>query len=107
MRARNAERSYGAKLRKVARHIADIINGFDPYDWVAIRTALEKYSEIIGPWAASAGRAMVAEIAARDRRAWWAASKEIARNLHLEIDTMPTGLAMRTAVESQVGLIKS
>jgi SPP1 gp7 family putative phage head morphogenesis protein len=107
-RARNAERSYATKLRKVARHIQDIINGFDPLaDWQQIRIALERYAEIIGPWAGAAGRAMVAEVAARDRKAWFEKSREISRQLHLEIDNFPTGIAMRSAVEEQVGLIKS
>jgi SPP1 gp7 family putative phage head morphogenesis protein len=106
-RARRAETSYGAKLRKVARHIADIISGFDPFDFVAIRRALDHYAELITPWAASVGRSMFAEVASRDRKAWWAASRDISRNLHHEVDRMPTGEVMRHTVESQVGLIKS
>lgn len=108
VRARTAERQYAAKLRKVARHIADLIQGFDPVlDYQKIQDALYRYAEILGPWAASVATRMTTEVAARNRKSWWNISQEISRNLHQEIDTAPTGAAIQDLIRSQVDLITS
>lgn len=109
-RARKAEAGYATRLRKIARHVGDIITGFDiddPRYVDLISVALGRYAEVIEPWATSVAGRMIAEVAARDRDAWRRVSAEMGRALHKEIDSAPTGQLMRQMLAEQVGLIKS
>jgi len=115
-RARNAQTSYGAKLRQVASHVARIIEAFTPSDpqtpfsaaaIARIREALAHYSTAITPWArATAGR-MIAEVNRRDRTAWEKYTQGMSAALRFELRTAPTGEVMRGLLEEQVGLITS
>ncbi|TXN34019.1 phage head morphogenesis protein [Methylobacterium sp. WL19] len=104
------ENSYGARLRKIARHIGDIVTGFDlstPQGAVFIGSALRRYADMLDPWARSVGARMVAEVAAADKLGWRRLSTVMGRALHREIEEAPTGQAMRASMERQVTLIKS
>lgn len=108
--ARKSERGYVAQLRKVAQHVGDIVNGFDPADFagmVFLQEALQRYSDLLTPWARSVAARMITEVAARDRHAWERVSEQIGRNLRREIATAPTGEAMRQLLAAQVDLITS
>lgn len=109
-RAKRLERQYGQRLRKIARHVGDIISGFEAGTQAAADAmggALRRYAETLDPWARAVGERMVAEVAAADRTAWRKLSANIGRGLRREIDTAPTGQATRDALDRQVGLIKS
>ncbi len=110
IRARKAEARYSARLRKVAHYIETILRQFDANNperngWIT--RALTKYAEAIDPWARSVGESMIAEVAARDRKAWQEASAEIGRALHREIYHAPLGTVIRQRLDEQVRLIKS
>lgn len=111
IRARKAETQYARQLRKVARHIGDLVMGlFDadnPASVSVIDGALRRYSGAIGPWAQSVGGRMVAEVAARDRKAWAQVSREMGTALHREIDNAPTGAVLKQRLAEQVRLITS
>lgn len=109
-KARRAESGYAARLRKIARHVADIVGMFDPNEARAallIRSALERYAQAIDPWAQSAARLMVAEVAKRDEASWNEVAAKMGRAIGSEIRSAPTGEVMRRLMAEQVTLIKS
>src|SRR5215469_3996805 len=68
---------------------------------------LEKYAEALDGWALRTASAMVAEVDARDRKAWMQYAAEMSEQLRREIRTAPTGESMREILADQVTLIKS
>jgi len=109
-RSRKAEKSYAAQLRKVARAIADIVSGFAPVgqdNAAALREALRRYADALTGWAQSTARRMVADVAARDERAWMRASQEMGAEIGRIIKRTPIGEAMRAVMAEQVTLIRS
>ena len=110
VRAKKIEKSYAVRLRKVARHVADIVHGFNPEDFAGltfVRAALNEYARILEPWAASVATRMLTEVAARDDQSWKAIAAKIGRALSVEVKTAPTGQAMRRLLDEQVDLITS
>lgn len=111
IRAKKIERGYTRQLRKIARHVGDIVNGYDLSNLSgaadAIRAALERYASLIAPWAASVGARMVAETAQADRRAWMRLSQEMGRALRREIDSAPTGHLLLQLQQEQIEYITS
>jgi SPP1 gp7 family putative phage head morphogenesis protein len=111
--ARRAETQYGAMLRRVARHIDDIVRGiFNPDNpddpgWSAIEAALRLYERTIEPWAHAASSRMLADVGRRDAAAWHQLGQQVNRALKREIATTPTGPAWTELQASQVHLIKS
>jgi SPP1 gp7 family putative phage head morphogenesis protein len=110
IRARKVEARYAAQLRKIARHVGDIVKAFSPNDpMLAARVsgALQRYGDIIGGWADATARRMVEDVAARDKAAWMEVSRRMGRGLREEMETAPTGRVMRERLNEQVSLIKS
>ncbi len=111
LRARKAEVQYARQLRKVARHIGDLVMGlFDaaaPASAGIVERALRRYAPTIEAWAGSVGGRMVADVAARDRKAWMAVSREMGAAIHREIENAPTGAILRERLKEQVSLITS
>ncbi len=109
-RVRNAERGYAAQLRKIARHVGDLIRGLDPTAPAAMSTlqyALQRYSDVLRPWARAAGERMVKEVARRDELAWRQYSKMMGVELRRQIQDAPIGEVVRRLQEEQVALITS
>lgn len=109
-RARQTEGRYARQLRKIAYHVADIIRQFPEGDllaWPELQDTLARYSEVLGPWARSAGALMLSEVNRHDLAAWTQLSADMRRTLKAEIETAPTGTAMRALLADQVRLIKS
>jgi SPP1 gp7 family putative phage head morphogenesis protein len=110
IRAQKAASFYGAQLRKIARHVGDIVNAFpagDPQAASKVDEALRRYSEMIDSWARATARRMVEEVAARDKTAWMEVSRRMGKGLREEIESAPTGQIMRQRLDEQVTLIKS
>jgi SPP1 gp7 family putative phage head morphogenesis protein len=110
VQARKVERYYGSQLRKIARHIGEIVSGSPPSDLMqaaALRERLRKYAELITPWGRSVAERMLADVSRRDRDAWRSRVTEMGQLLRREIDTAPTGMAMRRLLQEQVALITS
>lgn len=107
---RNAERSFSVQLRKVAKHIGDLVHGMQPYDAGKIdtlRRMLEQYSYILRPWATAVSRRMLADVERRDRRAWAEHTKALGYGLQQEIFNAPMGEKFQELMENQVHLITS
>lgn len=111
VRARKAEIQYARQLRKVARHIGDLVMGLfdeaDPTSAGIVERALRRYAPTIEGWANAVGGRMVTEVAARDRKAWMAVSREMGTAIHREIEKAPTGAILRERLKEQVSLITS
>lgn len=109
-RTRGIERQYARQLRKIARHIGDIVNAFDPYDPAAepaIRRALDGYAQVIEPWARSQGAQMIHAVNRADLASWNAHSEEMGSLLGRQIQSAPVGVELRGALERQVHYITS
>jgi SPP1 gp7 family putative phage head morphogenesis protein len=115
-KVRRAEAEYARNLRRIARHVGDIVRGFvpglaqeqqPPGLLRQLQDALRGYARLITPWAQTAAERMLAEVARRDRIAWEEHGKLIGRLLRREIEQAPTGPAMRGLLEGQVELIAS
>jgi SPP1 gp7 family putative phage head morphogenesis protein len=107
---RGTEVRYASQLRKIAKHVGDVINGFEPGDPSLVPTissVLEKYSEALTDWAKSTAARMLTDVAKRDEKAWMFAAKDLSRSLRDEIRSAPTGETMRRLLDEQVTLIKS
>lgn len=109
-RSQRAELNYARSLRKVASQVGHLIGAFPPGDPSMVPTItqmLAKYAEALDGWALRTASAMVAEVEARDYKAWMAAAAEMSTALRNEIRTAPTGEATRDILAEQVALIKS
>lgn len=112
LRARNAEKGYARHLRKIAAHVGAVVGAYAERGWVWTKLAeltasLEKYAEIIEPWARAVASRMLAEVARRDARAWREAAGTVGRSIRAEVESAPTGATTRALLEDQVTLIKS
>ena len=110
IRAKKLFTSYSARLRKIARHIGDIVSGFDLHTvqgQTMLQASLHRYADVLTPWAEVAAERMVTEVAQNDKQAWRRLSAEMGRSLQREIETAPTGNVMRALMSEQVGLIRS
>jgi SPP1 gp7 family putative phage head morphogenesis protein len=107
--ARRAEAQYARQLRGVARAVQHlvIVMGDDPDRASELEQALRNYSDVLRPWARVAAERMLADVMRRDEAVWKQLGKEMGRALREEIQSAPTGEAMRIAMARQVELITS
>lgn len=105
-----AERNYSFQLRQLASHVGQIINGFPPGDPQALPTLrgmLDRYAEMIRPWAANAASKMLAEVDQSDISAWRQMTLSISESMRRELIEAPTGDVFRRLQADQVELIRS
>lgn len=108
----NSYHSYVSKLRRIARHVADIIRAYppgDPTGVAEINRYLRDYASILRPWARATGALMVSEVSRRDYTAWVRHARLLNRELDKELlrGGTITGDLMRRIVDEQVDLITS
>jgi len=104
------ERQYSSALRGVAREVGRIVARFDlsePLYSVLVRQALEKYADLLRPWARVTANRILSAINAQDEQAWTTQSRQMSRALQKEIQSAPTGEAMRRFLDENVHLITS
>lgn len=105
------ERQYASQLRKIAAHIGELVSTIwtpdDPAVADQINQALERYAQIIEPWARVVGRRMVEEIDSRDRRAWRSVSAEMSRIMQVQLHSSDVGSLTQQRLADQVRLITS
>lgn len=113
VKSRTTERWYETQLRKVARHVGDIVTGvaggnpLDPRVAPAIDKAMQDYAALIESWARTTGLRMITQVSNQDEQAWNDRAKEMAGWLKRELRTTQTGQVMSALLDEQVGLIKS
>lgn len=106
--SRRAEAQYARNLRGVAAQIGKLCEMFkDPSQSTKLEQVLERYSEMLRPWAKAAAERMLTDVSRRDETAWRAAGQEMGRALREEIRTAPTGEALRAMLAENVDLITS
>lgn len=108
---RKAETQYATALRSLAKQIDVIVRGMAPDGVLAhpapLITMLQRYAETVSPWGESVAWRMINDVSKRDAAAWRRHGQMIGRALRKEIESAPTGAAMRESLARQVGLIKS
>lgn len=112
--ARASESAYNTRLRGVAKAIDHIIKGYysatdviSMFDTMKVRSALDRYAELLAPWARSVAGYMLADVARRNLTQWEANSKGMGRALRAEIQQAPTGMLLHALQDDQVELITS
>jgi SPP1 gp7 family putative phage head morphogenesis protein len=109
-RARAAERGYAASLRRIARHIGEIVGALytpNPPEWHRISEALDTYEQLITPWARAAAQHQLAEVSRRDAASWHQLGQTINRALGVEIQTAPIQPVLNELLAAQIELITS
>lgn len=108
---RKTESFYRRQLHQVARQVDSLVRGMAPDGVVAdasvLISALNRYADILTPWAESVARRMIADVSRRDAAAWEKHGKEIGVVLRREVNSAPTGRAMRAALDAEIENIKS
>jgi SPP1 gp7 family putative phage head morphogenesis protein len=110
IRARKVEIQYASRLRQIAKHIGELVNGMWDGDFekaIFIESALQRYSNILDPWAVAVAERMIAEVDARDKVAWRRISAQMGRAVEREIQSAPVGAVTQRLMANQVALIKS
>lgn len=111
-RVLHAYYGYASKLRRIARHVADIIRAYPPGDPLgveAINRYLRDYAYLLRPWARQAGALMIAEVSRRDYTAWIRHARMLSTELKREVLTpgTPTSLEVNRILDDQMELITS
>lgn len=107
---RNVEREFNRKLRKIARHIGDLVREYDPITpdkLTEIQRTLNRYSESLVGWAELVSRRMVTAADVKDVKFWRQVSAELSHGIRqtlLQADVRPT---MEDMVREQIELITS
>jgi SPP1 gp7 family putative phage head morphogenesis protein len=101
---------YSRQLRHVAREVGRIVSGFpsgEVSSLPAIQSALQRYSDLLEPWANATAERLFRRVDEQDRRMWASTARMMGRQLRKEIEGAPTGQAQSDFMQSQVHLIKS
>lgn len=111
---RRAEAQYASQLRTIAARIGELVYQIAPDGTFPDETALDelmerlnRYADILKPWAHSTAERMIADANRRNVASWEKYSREIGRALRTEIHSAPTGMAMRRALAEQAAKITS
>lgn len=110
-RAHRAEKNYARQLMHIAKQVGIIVGGYAPKgvvtDLSAITATLNRYADLINPWAKAVSTRMLAEVNQRDQESWNSLGKELGRGLRAEIRSAPTGALFRSLLDEQTALITS
>lgn len=109
-KVRRAELQYGRNLRKIARHVGDIVSGFDvenPLHLAEMMDAMLRYARILGPWARATAARMLADVSRRDATAWKRYSKQLGLGIQDEIRFGKHGQQLQAILQENVDLITS
>jgi len=107
---RRAERYYGIQLRKIARHVGDIITAFEvgsPQADALIRRAMERYAELLQPWAQATAAGMLADVTRRDAKVWRNITEGMGSTMRDYIRSAPLAPVLAELEGEQVRLITS
>lgn len=109
-KVRRGEAAYAVNLRKIAKHVEDLVRAFDPSVPEQVRQledALRRYSDLLMPWARVTAAKMLVDVSRRDEKVWKEYTRYLGLNLQAEISSAPTGEVMRDLLNEQVHLITS
>jgi SPP1 gp7 family putative phage head morphogenesis protein len=110
-RVRLEEASFNRQLGQIAKHIGDLVKGFAPKgvvgDMPGLHSALQRYGNVLHPWATAVSNKMLVNVSNRDIKAWTELGRSVGQELRREVLQAPTGQAMRNLLADQVSLITS
>lgn len=109
-KSRKLQEQYARQLRKIAREVGRIVDGYPPGDPAAlphIEVTLQRYADILDPWARLTAEKLWQEINHQDFAAWAKHSQEMERALASEVRFAPTGQVFKAYMDQQVALIRS
>jgi SPP1 gp7 family putative phage head morphogenesis protein len=104
------EAEYARDLRSIAREIGKLVNRYSPGDisqFPLLRYALEKYSELLRPWAVMRAQRIIEQANVRSKKVWASVSKEMSAGIKRELQTTPIGARVQELMNEQVKLITS
>lgn len=111
VQVRKAERFYLGALRKIAKHIGELvmggINSLGLDENGDVTRALQQYSRVITPWAQNTGQRMVMDVERLNRESWVKHSQDIGVGIKEALTTEAIQPAMVKMYDEQVRLIKS
>lgn len=107
-----AEKQFYTALRKVAKvsgHIVEAhVEGTTLKNEKQMLEALQRYSELIGPWATRQSAKLLTQVQKSNKRAYQSKAKTIGKTLEKELSTKEYGGALALdLLNEQVALIKS
>ncbi|MFA5355299.1 MAG: hypothetical protein WC302_00975, partial [Candidatus Paceibacterota bacterium] len=109
-KSKRIQLDYERALRSLSREVNKLIRGYDPKDVIsaeALKRALNKYSEIISPWALTVVNKVLREVDKQDINAWKTHSQRMSIAMRREILNAPTGEAFQKLMKENVDLITS
>ncbi len=109
-KSKRIQLDYERALRSLSREVNKLIRGYDPKDVIsaeALKRALNKYSEIISPWALTVVNKVLREVDKQDINAWKVHSQRMSIAMRREILNAPTGEAFQKLMKENVDLITS
>ena len=83
------------QLRRIARHVGHIVSSFAPdsrdqllndQQLVKLTELLDRYADLLKPWAESTAGRILADVAQRDAKAWRNLSESMGISLRKEIN---------------------
>ena len=107
---KNAERVYATQLRRVARHVGELVAAFDPKNPRHVHRLvdlLHRYAEVLTPWARATASKLITEVSRRDEKAWARYGAELGLELKEQLRTAPVGAELAKLLDEQVTLITS
>ncbi len=115
IRARRLEEHYGRQLRKVARQVGMLIEAwakshgevFTSGASESLQEQLNRYAEVVTPWARATAARIGQEISIKERRGWAEHARLMSRAMRDQLDRAPVGNALKGFLDSQVHLIRS
>jgi len=105
-------RGYERSLRKVAREIGRIIEGYqaetlDKFNLPALDKTLEDYAKMLEPWAKLKGFQLAEASDKQDRKAWARATAEMGEGIRRELRSANVGAVFNNIMQRQVKYITS
>jgi SPP1 gp7 family putative phage head morphogenesis protein len=107
---RAAAKRYGVALRKIAKHIGELAKYVEPQDPASValyQNLMNRYADVIEPWARVQGAKMLDQVDRRDKANWFDYAREMGGAIKQEIEHAPTGKVYRESLQRQVTLITS
>ena len=101
---------YERQLRSIAREVGRIVKGFDigtERAAVSIRATLNKYAELLQPWAEATAARMASDLDRQDRAIWNRNAREMSLSLRKELNDAPVGTELQRFLHDNVKLITS
>lgn len=111
-KAKRTEINLFRRLRRIAGHISDLVSNFpnagpDEMQSNQLSNMLDRYAEMLQPWAEIEADKMVADVARREEKAWFARSRKMARLVRQEIKSAPVGHVLQERSREAAELISS